>query len=53
MWLFIVPVRTFSPSKSWVKIPDRGEGYDTPSVTLVATMLQQYVVIYLQALNEM
>jgi hypothetical protein len=34
--LFVVPVRTASPSKSWDQISVRGEGYDTPSVTVAA-----------------
>jgi hypothetical protein len=39
--LFAVPVRAATPSKSWGKISARGEGYDTPSVTVVATMFKR------------
>jgi hypothetical protein len=38
--LFIVPIRVATPSKSQGKISIRGEGYDTPSVTVVATMFK-------------
>jgi hypothetical protein len=36
--LFVVSVRAATPSKSWDEIPVRGEGCDTPNVTVVATM---------------
>jgi hypothetical protein len=36
--LFTIPVRTATPSKSQVEISIRGEGYDTPSVTVIATV---------------
>jgi hypothetical protein len=49
--LFDVLIRTFSPSKSWVKIPVRGRS-DTPSVTVAATMLKHYLNMYLQIWTE-
>jgi hypothetical protein len=39
--LFTISVRAATPSKSRDEISVRGEGYDTPSVTVVATMLEQ------------
>jgi hypothetical protein len=39
--LFIVSVRAATPSKSQDKISVRGEGCDTPSVTVAATVLEQ------------
>jgi hypothetical protein len=39
--LFAVPVRTVFPSKSRDEISVRGEGCDTPSVTIVVTVLEQ------------
>jgi hypothetical protein len=36
--LFTVSVRAATPSKSQDKISVRGEGYDTPSVTVAATV---------------
>jgi hypothetical protein len=41
--LFAVSVRTVSPSKSQVKISVMGEGCDTPSVIVEATVLQQHL----------
>jgi hypothetical protein len=38
MQLFVVSVRAATPSKSRDEISIRGEGCDTPSVTVVATM---------------
>jgi hypothetical protein len=38
--LFIVPVRAATPSKSRDEIFVRGEGCDTPSVTVVATIFK-------------
>jgi hypothetical protein len=43
--LFVVPVRTASPSKSRDEISVRGEGCDTPSVTVVATMFKQCLTL--------
>jgi hypothetical protein len=43
--LFDVPVRSFSPSKSQVEISVKGEGCDTPSVTVAAAVLQRYLTI--------
>jgi hypothetical protein len=37
--LFAVPVRAAAPSKSRDEISVRGEGYDTPGGTVVATTL--------------
>jgi hypothetical protein len=39
--LFVVPVRTILPFKSRDEISVRGEGCDTPSVTVAATVLEQ------------
>jgi hypothetical protein len=36
--LFAVPVRAATPSKSRGEISVRGEGCDTPSVTVAGTM---------------
>jgi hypothetical protein len=36
--LFVVLVRTFVLLKSWVDISFKGEGYDTTSVTVAATL---------------
>jgi hypothetical protein len=41
MRLFVVSVRTATPSKSQDEISVRGEGCDTPSVTIAATVLEQ------------
>jgi hypothetical protein len=38
--LFTVSVRAGTPSKSRDEISVRGEGCDTPSVTVAATMLE-------------
>jgi hypothetical protein len=38
--LFTVSVRAATPSKSRDEISVRGEGCDTPSVTVAATMLE-------------
>jgi hypothetical protein len=38
MRLFTVPIRTFLLYKSHVEISLKGDGCDTPSVTVVATM---------------
>jgi hypothetical protein len=38
--LFNVSVRAATPSKSQDEISVRGEGYDTPSVIIVATMIE-------------
>jgi hypothetical protein len=43
--LFTVPVRTASPSKSRDKISVRGEGCDTPSITVAATMFYNTFVV--------
>jgi hypothetical protein len=50
--LFTVPVRAISPSKSQVKISVRGQDCDTPSVTVATVVLQQYLTLYPQSLNE-
>jgi hypothetical protein len=50
--LFVVPVRTASPSKSWDEIFVRGEGCDTPDVTAVATLFEQCLTMYYRTLNE-
>jgi hypothetical protein len=42
MRLFTVPVRTRSPSKSRDEISVRGEGCDTPSVTVATIVSKQY-----------
>jgi hypothetical protein len=39
--LFTVSVRAATPSKSRDEISVRGEGYDTPSVTIEATVIEQ------------
>jgi hypothetical protein len=39
--LFVVPVRTATPSKSRDEISVRGEGCDTPSTTIAATVAEQ------------
>jgi hypothetical protein len=39
--LFTIPIRAATPSKSWDEISVRGEGCDTPSVIVEATMLKQ------------
>jgi hypothetical protein len=39
--LFIVSVRAATPSKSRDEISVRGEGCDSPSVTIAATMPKQ------------
>jgi hypothetical protein len=39
--LFAVPVRATTPSKSRGKISVRGEGCDTPSVTIAGTVFKQ------------
>jgi hypothetical protein len=36
--LFVVPVRTVSPSKSRGEISVRGEGRDTANITVAATI---------------
>jgi hypothetical protein len=38
--LFVVSVRAPTASKSWDEISVRGEGYDTPSVTVAATVAE-------------
>jgi hypothetical protein len=38
---FAVPVRVAGPSKSWDEIFVRGEGCDTPSITIVAIVFKQ------------
>jgi hypothetical protein len=38
--LFVIPIRAATPFKSRVKISIRGEGCDTPSVTVVATVFE-------------
>jgi hypothetical protein len=38
---FIVPIRAATPSKSEGKISVRGEGCDTPSVTVAAKVFKQ------------
>jgi hypothetical protein len=38
--LFVVPVIAATPSKSQDEISVRGEGCDTPSVTVAATMIE-------------
>jgi hypothetical protein len=38
--LFTISVRAATPSKSRDEISVRGEGCDTPSVTVAATMLE-------------
>jgi hypothetical protein len=44
--LFAIPVRAVTLSKSRVKISVRGgEGCDTPSVTIIATMFKQQLTI--------
>jgi hypothetical protein len=50
--LFIIPIRTASPSKSRVEFSVWGEGCDTPSVTVAATMFKQYLTMYPRSLNE-
>jgi hypothetical protein len=40
VWLFTIPVRAIAPSKSRDGISIRGEGCDTPSVTVVATVFK-------------
>jgi hypothetical protein len=47
-----IPVRAATPSKSWVEISVRGEGFDTPSVTIAATMLYQCLTMCCRSLNE-
>jgi hypothetical protein len=39
--LFLVSVRAVTPSKSQGEISVKGEGCDTPSVTVAATMFKQ------------
>jgi hypothetical protein len=39
--LFVVPIRPATPSKSRDEISVRGEGCDTPSVTVAAIVLKQ------------
>jgi hypothetical protein len=39
--LFAVPIRTAAPSKSQDEISVRGEGCDTPSVTIVVIVFKQ------------
>jgi hypothetical protein len=41
MQLFAVSVRAATPSKSRDEISVRGEGCDTPSVTVAATVLER------------
>jgi hypothetical protein len=41
MQLFVVFVRAATPSKSQDEISVRGEGCDTPSVTVAATVPEQ------------
>jgi hypothetical protein len=56
---FAVPVRTASPSKSWDEISVMGEGCDTPSVTVEATMfystsaMQSKVNLCLSSLSKL
>jgi hypothetical protein len=50
--LFVVSVRAATPSKSRDEISVTGEGCDTPSVTVVATVVEQYLTIYFRSLNE-
>jgi hypothetical protein len=49
--LFIVSVRAATPFKSRVDISVRGEGCDTPSVTVAATKPEQ-LTKYFESLNE-
>jgi hypothetical protein len=49
---FVVSVRTATPSKSRDEISVRGEGYDTPSVTVAATMPEQWLAMYFGSLNQ-
>jgi hypothetical protein len=42
---FVVLVRIAAPSKSRGEISVRGEGCDTPSVTVVARMAKQYLTM--------
>jgi hypothetical protein len=50
--LFAIPTRAANPSKSWDEISVRGEGCDTPSVTIAATMFKQQCTMYFKTLNE-
>jgi hypothetical protein len=40
--LFTVPIRTFLLYKSQVMISFKGEGFDTPSVLIIAIVTLQY-----------
>jgi hypothetical protein len=43
--LFIVPISTATPSKSRVEISVKGEGCDTPTITVVAIVFKQYLAM--------
>jgi hypothetical protein len=51
MRLFAVPIRAATPSKSQGEISIREEGYDTPSVTVVAIVFKQCLTIYIWKLE--
>jgi hypothetical protein len=48
--LFLVTAAT--PSKSWSEISVRGEGCDTPSVTITTTVFKQYLTMYFESMNK-
>jgi hypothetical protein len=50
--LFTVSVGAAAPSKSWDEISVRGEGCDTPSVTVSATVPKHQLIMYFGSLNE-
>jgi hypothetical protein len=50
--LTVVSIRVITPSKSWDKISIRGEGYDTPGITVAATIAKQQLTMYFGSLNE-
>jgi hypothetical protein len=50
--LFTIPIRAATPSKSQGEISVRGEGSDTPCVTIAATVFEQCLAMYFESLNE-
>jgi hypothetical protein len=50
--LFAVSVRAAAPSKSCNEISVRGEGCDSPSVTVAATVPKQSLTMCFRSLNE-
>jgi hypothetical protein len=52
MQLFIVSIRAATPSKSRGEISIRGDGCDTPRVTVIATVSEWQLTMYFGSFNE-